>query len=69
MPIGQVALSQTAGLATAALIHGYTIAFEYAAGLFGLGLLVALLILPTDGAARARDAQAQAQAELSLESI
>ncbi len=61
--------TRTAGLATAASIHGYTIAFEYAAGLFGLGLLVALLILPTDGAARARAAQAQAHAELSIESI
>jgi EmrB/QacA subfamily drug resistance transporter len=34
------------GLAGAALIHGYTTAFWWAAGIFGLGLLLALLILP-----------------------
>jgi EmrB/QacA subfamily drug resistance transporter len=53
-------------LAGAASIHGYTTAFEWAAALFGVGLLVALLILPTDGAARARSAQAEAGAELAL---
>jgi EmrB/QacA subfamily drug resistance transporter len=52
------------GLVGAAAIHGYTTAFEWAAVLFGVGLLVALLILPTDGAARARNAQADAGAEL-----
>jgi EmrB/QacA subfamily drug resistance transporter len=41
----------TPGLQNAAAIHGYTTAFSWAAGIFGLGLLLALLILP---AARAR---------------
>jgi EmrB/QacA subfamily drug resistance transporter len=35
-----------AGQAGAALIHGYTTAFWWAAGIFALGLLLALLILP-----------------------
>jgi EmrB/QacA subfamily drug resistance transporter len=48
-----------------AAIHGYTTAFGWAAGLFGVGLLLALLILPTDGAARARSANAES-AELAL---
>jgi hypothetical protein len=62
--------AHAAGLAGAASIHGYTTAFEWAAALFGVGLLVATLVLPTDGAARARSAQADAGAEfaLSLES-
>jgi hypothetical protein len=34
------------GVADAASIHGYTTAFSWAAGIFGLGLLLALLILP-----------------------
>jgi len=58
--------AKTAGLADAATIHGYTTAFAWAAALFGIGLLVALLILPSDGAARARSAQAQAGADLVL---
>jgi EmrB/QacA subfamily drug resistance transporter len=58
--------AHAAGLAGAASIHGYTTAFEWAAALFGVGLLVAMLILPTDGAARARSAQADAGAELAL---
>jgi EmrB/QacA subfamily drug resistance transporter len=53
-------------LATAASIHGYSIAFDWAAGIFGLGLLVALLILPTDGAARARTANAEARNDLAI---
>ena len=36
----------TPGLQNAAAIHGYTTAFSWAAGIFGLGLLLALLILP-----------------------
>jgi sugar phosphate permease len=35
------------GLRAIALVHGYTTAFWWAAGIFGLGLLVALLILPS----------------------
>ena len=33
--------------AGAALIHGYTTAFWWAAGIFALGLIVALVILPS----------------------
>ena len=55
-----------AALTSAASIHGYTTAFEWAAAIFGLGLLVALFILPTDGAARARTAQAEAHTDLTL---
>ena len=58
--------AKTAGLASAASIHGYTTAFAWAAAIFGLGLLVATVVLPTDGAARARDAHAQTQGELNL---
>jgi hypothetical protein len=37
------------GLSGAAAIHGYTVAFAWAAGIFALGLLLALLILPSKG--------------------
>jgi EmrB/QacA subfamily drug resistance transporter len=37
----------TAGVANAASIHGYTTAFWWAAGIFAVGLLVALLVLPS----------------------
>ncbi len=37
----------TPGLANAASIHGYTTAFAWAAGIFALGLLLALLVLPS----------------------
>jgi len=56
----------SAAVANAASIHGYTTAFEWAAAIFGLGLLVATLILPTDGAARARTAHAEATTDLKL---
>jgi MFS family permease len=36
----------TPGLSDAASIHGYTTAFAWAAGIFAVGLLVALLVLP-----------------------
>jgi EmrB/QacA subfamily drug resistance transporter len=36
----------TPGLVNAASIHGYTTAFAWAAGIFALGLLLALLVLP-----------------------
>jgi EmrB/QacA subfamily drug resistance transporter len=52
--------AHAAGLHNAASVHGYTTAYGWAAGLFGVGLLVAALILPSDGAARARAANAQA---------
>jgi EmrB/QacA subfamily drug resistance transporter len=35
------------GLTAAAMVHGYTTAFWWAAGIFGVGLLVALLVLPS----------------------
>ncbi|MGZ4274319.1 MAG: MFS transporter, partial [Solirubrobacteraceae bacterium] len=58
--------AHTAGLASTAAIHGYTTAFEWAAALFAAGLLVATLVLPRDGAARARAAHAEASADLNL---
>jgi EmrB/QacA subfamily drug resistance transporter len=58
--------AKTAGLANAASIHGYTTAFEWAAALFGVGLLVALFVLPSNGVARARAAQAETRSELIL---
>ena len=58
--------AHTAGLASAAAIHGYTTAFEWAAALFAAGLLVAIVVLPRDGAARARAVQAESGAELSF---
>ena len=58
--------AKTAGLASAATIHGYTTAFEWAAALFGAGLLLALLILPSRDAARARVAAAETDKDLKL---
>ena len=58
--------ARTAGLASAASIHGYTTAFEWAAGLFAAGLLVAVFVLPRDGAARAAAAQDQASNDLKF---
>jgi EmrB/QacA subfamily drug resistance transporter len=58
--------AHTASLASAASIHGYTTAFEWAAALFAAGLLVATLVLPRDGAARARVANAEAASDLNL---
>ena len=58
--------AHTAGLASAASIHGYTTAFAWAAALFAAGLLVATLVLPRDGAARARVANAEADTDLNL---
>src|SRR5450755_1748139 len=55
-----------AGLAGAAAIHGYSVAFDWAAAIFGLGLLVATVVLPSDGAARARTAQAEASTDRGL---
>jgi EmrB/QacA subfamily drug resistance transporter len=58
--------AHTAALASAASIHGYTTAFTWAAALFTAGLLVATLVLPRDGAARARVAHAEAGTDLNL---
>jgi EmrB/QacA subfamily drug resistance transporter len=57
--------AHTASLASAASIHGYTTAFEWAAALFAAGLLVATLVLPRDGATRARVANAEAASDLN----
>jgi EmrB/QacA subfamily drug resistance transporter len=40
------------GLSSAAAIHGYTTAFWWAAGIFAVGLLIALLVLPPGTATR-----------------
>ncbi len=58
--------AKTVGLVSAASLHGYTTAFEWAAGIFAAGLLVAVFVLPKDGAARARAAQEQASSDLNL---
>jgi EmrB/QacA subfamily drug resistance transporter len=58
--------AHAANVAGAASIHGYTTAFYWAAALFGIGLLVAVLVLPSDGAARARTAHAETQSDLNL---
>ena len=42
----------TPGVNNAAAIHGYTTAFGWAAGIFALGLLLALLILPSKDKSR-----------------
>jgi MFS family permease len=51
------------GIASAALIHGYTTAFWWAAGIFGVGLLVALLVLPGNIKPRAPATQPSLAAE------
>jgi EmrB/QacA subfamily drug resistance transporter len=53
-------------LTAAASVHGYTTAFGWAAAIFGVGLLVALIVLPSDGASRARTAHAEADGDLAL---
>jgi EmrB/QacA subfamily drug resistance transporter len=63
--------AHTAGLAGAASIHGYTTAFYWAAGIFGLGLLVAITVLPPGRIGRAgvsaTDADLPRELALSLE--
>jgi EmrB/QacA subfamily drug resistance transporter len=56
------------GLSTAAAINGYTTAFVWAAAVFAVGLLVALLVLPSDGAAQAQVVHERGHAELALDS-
>jgi hypothetical protein len=60
--------AKSSGLANAAAIHGYTTAFWWAAAIFGVGLLVAMVILPSDGASRARELAADAIVEVGVES-
>jgi EmrB/QacA subfamily drug resistance transporter len=57
--------SHVAGVASLAAVHGYTTGFTWAACIFGVGLLVALFVLPTDGRSRARAAQAEAVGEMA----
>jgi predicted MFS family arabinose efflux permease len=45
--------AHVSGLASAAAVHGYTTAFWWAAGIFAVGLLVALLVLPGNTGSRA----------------
>jgi hypothetical protein len=52
------------GLATAAAVHGYTTAFWWAAGIFAVGLLIALLVLPPGRESRASFARAAEPAAL-----
>ncbi len=49
--------AHSAGLAAAATIHGYTTAFYWAAAIFGVGLLVALVVLPSGSGQTAPAAQ------------
>jgi EmrB/QacA subfamily drug resistance transporter len=60
--------AHAAGLASATSIHGYTTAFYWAAGIFGLGLLIALIVLPSGraGRARVRAAETDGLRELNL---
>ncbi len=58
---------KTADLAAAAAIHGYTTAFYWAAGVFGVGLLVALLILPSRPVVRAAETESRSELQLSVE--
>jgi EmrB/QacA subfamily drug resistance transporter len=44
--------AKSTGLANAAAIHGYTTAFWWSAGIFALGLLVALTVVPSGSATR-----------------
>ncbi|HWD64827.1 MAG TPA: MFS transporter [Solirubrobacteraceae bacterium] len=53
-------------IAGAAAIHGYTTAFTWAAGIFGLGLLVALFVLPGNRAANVQTVHAEPGSELAL---
>jgi MFS family permease len=43
--------TRSPGLFAAATIHGYTTAFAWSAGIFGLGLLIALIVLPAKAGA------------------
>jgi EmrB/QacA subfamily drug resistance transporter len=53
----------TPGLSNAAAIHGYTVAFSWAAGIFAVGLLSALLILPGRGEAAVAPAEPEVEVE------
>jgi EmrB/QacA subfamily drug resistance transporter len=64
-----VAHTHLRGLADAASVHGYTTAFWWAAGIFALGLLVAVVILPANirpRVATAEPATAEPGAEPAL---
>jgi MFS family permease len=46
--------AHAAGLASTASIHGYTTAFYWAAAIFGIGLLIAVIVLPSGRVSRTR---------------
>ena len=54
--------ARSPGLGNAAAIHGYTTAFWWAAGIFAVGLLVALTVIPSGSATRTAPAVATAEA-------
>jgi EmrB/QacA subfamily drug resistance transporter len=57
--------AHVAHAAAEASVHGYTTGFTWAAAIFGVGFLVGLFILPSDGRSRAREAQAEAVVEMA----
>jgi EmrB/QacA subfamily drug resistance transporter len=59
--------AHAAGLASAAAIHGYSVAFYWAAGIFALGLLIALVVLPSARTQGASSASSGTTGELALE--
>jgi predicted MFS family arabinose efflux permease len=59
--------AHVAGVAGASAIHGYSVAFVWAAVLFGIGLLIAVLILPSHRSSRVSSAEAPVTAELSVQ--
>ncbi len=63
--------ARTAGLAEAASIHGDIVAFTWAAAVFGLGLLVAVFVLPSSRTARslATDADAVPEPDAARELV
>ena len=58
--------AHAAGLAGAASIHGYTTAFYWAAGIFALGLLIAVTVLPSGRIGRASEPEIEVPRELAL---
>jgi hypothetical protein len=58
---------RTPGLAAAATIHGYTTAFYWAAAVFGVGLLVAMFILPSRRAPRVAEVETPGELTLNVE--
>jgi EmrB/QacA subfamily drug resistance transporter len=59
--------AHVAGIAGAAAIHGYTTAFYWAAGIFALGLVIAVTVLPPGRAGRAAETELPRELALNLE--